>query len=142
MPSPYGTYVDSQGRLQRRSGVGSNPFDFEFRGGTGFPEVNQPTQFGNNLFSDFFEERPDIPYAGALYGRGSDLTPNERDYFRNQRSNIMQRFLAQLYDQLEGGELPTARVTDFLRDFDFSRAYRDATRGNPGRFVPLPRVLR
>ena len=74
-----------------------------------------PFNVGQNAFSDFLEERPDIAY----YSFQDQLarTPAQRRFFENQFQNIQNRYLGQMGRQLRAGRLPTRRFTDFLTDY-------------------------
>lgn len=63
-------------------------------------------------FSDFLEEEPRLPFNAAL-NRGN-FSGQQRNFFQNQFGNIFNRFLGTLGQQIEGGQAPTARFTDFL----------------------------
>jgi len=74
-----------------------------------------PFNVGQNAFSDFLEERPDIAY----YSFQDQLarTPSQQRFFENQFQNIQNQYLGQLGRQLRAGNLPRRRFTDFLTDY-------------------------
>ena len=94
--------------------------------------------FGSGFFDDFLEEQPDFAFNAFLnQGRRS---PNQRDFLRSSQSDIFDMFKGQLGQQILGGQAPTARFTDFLKDFDFNNYFMNtpplqAGRGT-SRFAP------
>jgi len=88
-----------------------------FSGSAFDPSALETPQTAPNLFIDFLEEEPDIPFFGAL-GR-SDPTPNQRDFFQNQRNNIFNQFQGILDQQIRAGELPSARFAEFVNQPNF-----------------------
>ena len=111
--------------------------------GIGAPQGQTQGQT-NNIFQDFLEEEPDIPFFGQLFsqqGGRDQFTPNQQAAFRNQRQQFTDRFLAQIFDQIQGGQLPTARFTDFIGDFDFGREFNQQFGPQTAQFAPRTRFL-
>ena len=77
-----------------------------------------------NPFLDFLEEERNIPFQSAL--QGANLTPNQLQFFQNDRRSVFDRFDALFGNQIQQGEIPNARFTDFIGDFNFNQAFRDA----------------
>lgn len=101
--------------------------------------------YGANPFADFVETEPEIPYQGAL--SRANLTPNQLRTFRGQRQNIFNQFLSQLDEQMRAGQMPSARFSDFIGDFNFQREYQrfapsDRPGSGIGRFAPPTRITR
>ena len=86
----------------------SNPFGNPFgQRGTG----------SRNPFEEFLEEERNLPFQSALQ-RGN-LTPNQMQFFQNQRQNIFNEFEGLLGQQIQRGEAPNLKFTDFINNFDF-----------------------
>jgi hypothetical protein len=130
-----------------------NRFDFGFGGGNSLADFgfgggdssgSTLGSFGEGLFDEFQELEPEIPFQGAL--DRANLTPNQLQTFRNQRGNIFKQFLGRLNRQIEGGQFPDARFTDFIEDFDFGREFQKFAPsqriGSVGNFAPPTRVIR
>lgn len=98
-----------------------------------------------NPFADFLEEERNFPFQAAL--RGQNLTPNQLQFFQNDRKNIFDRFDALLGQDILSGQVPNRRFTDFIGDFDFGREFQltpQAQRpgGGQQRFNPRTTFLR
>lgn len=126
---------------QRSSGFS----DFQSPGFT-TRQPQQQSQGGNpfNPFLDFLEEERNIPFQTAL--RGSNPTPNQLEFFQNDRKNIFDRFDALLGQDILGGQTPNRRFTDFIGDFDFNREFQLTPQsqrpgGNQQRFNPRTRFI-
>ena len=112
--------------------------------GQGTSESLGALPYGANPFADFLETEPEIPYQGAL-GR-ANLTPNQLRTFRGQRQNIFNQFLSQLDEQMRAGQMPSARFSDFIGEFNFPREYQrfapsDRSGAGISRFAPPTRVV-
>lgn len=77
----------------------------------------QNDTFGSGLFDDFLETTPEAAFFAASPDFGS--TPNRQSFFQNQFRNIHNQFLGALGKQIQGGEDPTLRFTDFLQEPEF-----------------------
>ncbi len=108
------------------------------------PFANLSNQQPNNILGDFLEEEPDIPFFGRLFeqdqGRGR-FTPNQQSAFRDQRKQFTDRFLALINEQIQGGELPTARFQDFIGDFDFGQEFNQQFGPGTAAFAPRTRFI-
>lgn len=98
-----------------------------------------------DIFKDYLEAEPDIPYQGAL--ARANLTPNQMLTFRNRRQDIFRQFQAQLDEQFRHGIMPTATETDFYRNFDYAKEFQryapsQRVGENVGQFAPPMRVFR
>ena len=71
----------------------------------------------HNLFLDFLEQDPNLAFQGfsGQFGR----SPSKQRFFQNSFQNIHNKFLGNLSRQIMGGQAPTGRFSDFLKDFDF-----------------------
>lgn len=112
--------------------------------------VEQPTPLSAsrdgdpfNVFQDFLEEEPNIPFQAALQ-RGN-LTPNQLQFFRNDRKNFFDRFEGLLGQQIQQGQTPNLRFTDFINDIDFNREFQltppNQRPGSGNRFNPRTRFI-
>ena len=66
----------------------------------------------NDLWQGFLEENPQAAYFGyqPQFGR----SPNQKKWFQNQFSEVQNRYMGQLGQQIMGGGAPTLNFTDFL----------------------------
>lgn len=107
--------------------------------------ANQSGAQTQGLFEDFLEEEPDIPFFGRLFEQGPEgrdlFTPNQQSAFRNQRQQFTDRFLALINEQIQGGELPTARFADFIGDFDFGQEFNQQFGPGTAAFAPRTRFI-
>lgn len=94
-------------------------------------------------FLDFLEEPSgqEVAFFGQQPRFGqSDV---QKNFFRNQFRNILNEFQGQLGQQILGGELPSLKFTDFLRDFDFGQRFASTApslRGGPQASLFAPRT--
>ena len=120
MPS-HDAFADFQNFGGSINRFGVDPFtDFRKREEP-FTEV-APTSLLDPAFATLLEELPEIPYQGAL--QRADLTPNQRDFFRNRRQELFDQFQGVLDQQVRSGEVPSARFGDFIGNFDFGREFQ------------------
>jgi len=97
-------------------------------------------------FADFLEQEPQIPFQGAL--QRAQLNPNQRDFFRNQFSDIFGQFQGLLDQQIRAGLTPDLRFADFVGNFDFGDVFQRLTPdqrqgiGSPTPFRPLTTFTR
>lgn len=96
-------------------------------------------EHGGFNFLDLLEE-PGFGQQAAFQSRVGGLRPNLQRFYRNQFSNIQNRYLGQLGGQITSGSAPTLRFQDFLGNFDFQNNFRSLPPGlagrNTGRFAP------
>lgn len=78
-----------------------------------------------NPFMDWLDTNPEVGYYA--FGRQGGQSANQKNFFRNQFSNVHNQFLGQLGQQILGGQLPDLRFGDFLKSYDFGGAYNRAT---------------
>lgn len=81
-----------------------------------------PTSTLAGPFAEFFEQEPEIPFRGAI--QRASLSPNQREFFRNQFSTIFGQFQGLLDQQIRAGLTPDARFADFVGNFDFQDEFR------------------
>ena len=83
-------------------------------------------------FLDFLEEVPEAPFFATVapFAR----TPGRERFFGSDFAPIRQQFLGTLGQQIQGGQLPTARFQDFLNNQDLFNPNR--------RFLQTPRAFR
>ena len=97
-----------------------------------------------NQFQDFLEENPEFLLESAIGGQGN-TSPNRQRFFRDQFKSIFGRFQGALADQIQGGEDPTLRFSNFLEDFDFRKfagGFSPTERGEgQARFAPATRFF-
>ena len=89
-----------------------------------------PAQFPNNFWMDFLEERPDIGFASHLQEKGYGR--HKTDTLRGMFGKIQQNFFGQLGSQVRGGNAPTLRFNDFLKNLDFDKYYRGLSPNQKG----------
>ncbi len=75
-----------------------------------------------NVFQDFLEEEPNLAFQSALQ-RGN-LTPNQLQFFQNDRKTFFDRFEGLLGQQIQSGQTPNLRFNDFINDVDFNREFQ------------------
>ncbi len=85
----------------------------------------QPTQLAGqtpNVFQDFLEEEPNLAFQSAL--QRENLTPNQLQFFQNDRKRFFDRFEGLLGQQIQSGQVPNLRFADFIGDVDFNREFQ------------------
>lgn len=110
-----------------------------------FGQPVAPTSSLTGPFADFLEQEPQIPFRGAVQRAG--LSPNQRDFFRNQFSTIFGQFQGLLDQQIRAGLTPDIRFGDFVGNFDFQDEFNRLQPGQrPGlgiqNFAPRITVTR
>ena len=87
----------------------------------------------------------DEPKAGYFAYQNQWNTPNQQKYYQNQFSQIQDKYLGQLGQQIMGGGVPTLKFSDFLGNYNWGQNYANLTpsqRGvNQSQFNPLTRWL-
>ena len=116
-----------------------DPFAFFQNEGGGFnfgnfdttPTDGQDDLFSNNIFSDFLETNPEVPFQGAL--NRSNPTPNQQEFFQTpqQRSLLFNQFQGTLDQLLQAGQVPGVDDTfaNFVNQPNF---FQDQFRDRPG----------
>ena len=137
--SPFSNFNLSNQNFGGFGQLGSRqPFANFGPGGTGNQDIDP-------IFRDLLEAEPDIPFFGRLFSqdtRGRDqFTPNQQAAFRNQRQQFTDRFLAQIFEQIQRGEAPSERFTDFIGDFDFGQEFNQQFGPGTARFAPRTQFL-
>ena len=110
----------------------------------GFGTPQNQTQGQNTIFQDFLEEEPDIPFFGQLFsqqGGRDQFTSNQQAAFRNQRQQFTNRFLAQIFEQIQRGEVPSLRQSDFFGNLDFGREFNQQFGPRTAQFAPRTQFL-
>jgi hypothetical protein len=95
-------------------------------------------------FSDFLqnilEEQPELPFFAGVGGLRS---PQQRRFFQGQFPNIFNEFLGRLGGQIQSGQTPNLRFTDFLSETPFTQRFASTPpsfRGDfQSRFAPRTR---
>jgi hypothetical protein len=133
MPSHYDPFE------QFRPNLTGDSFG-DFTTDTSFAPQNSSgnQNFDSSIFDIFQEQNTQIPFQGAL--ERFDPTPNQRSFFQNDRSNILDQFQAKFSQQLEAGQLPTAQFRPFINEFDFGQEF--SRFGGQSNFAPRQRIIR
>ena len=92
------------------------PTQLQNNRGLTFEEPTQLEGQAGNPFIDFLEEEPNLAFQSALQ-RGN-LTPNQLQFFQNQRGQFTDRFEGLLGQQIQQGQLPNLRFNDFINNVD------------------------
>ena len=97
----------------------------------------------DNPFLDYLEDRPE---AGYFSNQNQWRTPNQRDYFRSQFSNIQNQYLGQLGQWVKGGSQgQPQKFLDFLGQYPWQQKFQELTPSQQGqdasRFNPFVRWL-
>ena len=91
-----------------------------------------------NPFDDLLETNRELPFLGELQRRG--LSSSKRNALWGQFGEIQRNFMGKLGSQILGGNAPTARFADYLKDMDFDREYKMLSPRQRGTFGGSPRV--
>lgn len=85
---------------------------------------------GDSLWRDWLEEDP-LGQRAAYFSFSPQFgqSPVQRRYYENAFPRIRDEWLGQLGRQARGGEVPTARFTDYLGAFKFPRSESLQTKG-------------
>lgn len=68
--------------------------------------------------SDIWREAlEELPQAGYFAYQNQPRTPNQREWFKSQFSEVQNRYMGQLGQQIMGGGAPTLNFTDFLSQY-------------------------
>lgn len=117
-----------------------DPFQ-EFSGG--FDNIGSFGDFdsSNNfdLFSDLREDEPSGIFFNAL--NQADLTPNQREFFESDQTNILNQFSGILDQALAEGRLPNDRLADFIGQPEFFKE-QFQRRAPQEKAAPFTQVLR
>ena len=113
---------------------------------SGFGTSGNPfAGFTSNPFLDILEDERNIPFQASL--RSQNLTPNQLEFFQNDRKNIFDRFDALLGQDILSGQSPNRRFTDFIGDFDFGQEFeqtpqsqRNISQAVKSSVTPIPTV--
>ena len=91
-----------------------------------------------DLYPDLLEQEPKLPYYAKVHGQ--QRSPNQTQYFQGAYNDIYNEYLGRLGQQMQGGQDPTLRWTDFLAEMPFIERFARLTpqeRGeNPSVFNP------
>ena len=97
----------------------------------------------NELASLFLEKDPLAAYFSSIAQYAG--RPPRRRFLAGQYDPTFHRFMGQVGQQARGGQFPTLSFSDFTRDMDFDRIFREQTRfqrgENEDRFNPRTRFL-
>ncbi len=95
-------------------------------------------------FKDFLVDVPEAAFQSAVTPFLG--TAAREQFFNRQFAPTHNRFLARLGDQIQAGQLPTARFPDFLEEIDFEQLFRSTPAalrpgGQFGELVPRTSFL-
>jgi len=75
----------------------------------------------DNPFADWLEAEPQAAYFSY---QGDWGAPRQRQYYRNQYSDIYNEYLGLLGKQLRAGTQPNEKFVDFLSGFDWNKRFQ------------------
>ena len=96
----------------------------------------------NDLWQSFLEDKPEAAYFGY---QNQWKSPNQKDYFKSQFSNIQNQYMGQLGQQIYSGGAPTQNWADFLKEHDWQQQFQGLTPQEKGtnysRYNPFSKWL-
>lgn len=102
--------------------------------------AQHPAVSFQDFLKDLLEEEPRAPFFSQVNQLGGAGSAQGR-FFGGQFEQFRNEFIGQLGSQIQGGEAPTLRFTDFLENIDFDRRFRSTApslrgQGGQARFRP------
>jgi hypothetical protein len=153
MPSWLGqpSYMNPLGRLGNRGGGGGAWPGLQSMNQNGFyPNPGRTPSLPGYApdspdfdWEDILADEPQLAYFGQQQRFGR--SPVQKRFFKDQFQQVFNRYLGQLGEQVQGGQAPSLRFGDYMKDFDFNRYFGDiepSRRGFfPSRTAPRTRFL-
>jgi hypothetical protein len=76
-----------------------------------------------NWWDDLLEEDPRLAFFSQQGRFGK--SPNQKKFYQGSFDRLHKQYLGELGRQVEQGQEPDKRFTDFMRDFNFDRSYEN-----------------